>query len=84
MSLGWQEAHIGVEGDAVNLNGVKLWKHKWVRTHDTPIELPHPAHRSEMHPFWIYEATDGMKTVRFAATELSPSVWGFYVPAAQK
>src|ERR1700744_2098690 len=73
MTFDWEQAHIGVEGDPVSINGVKLWKHRWVRTQDAPIELPHPTHRSESHPFCIYEVTQGAKTVRFAATELAPS-----------
>ena len=80
MKAGWKEVHVGVEGDHVRINGVPVWKLEWRRTDDQPVQLPHPAHRSELHPFWIYEAAQGSKTVRFAATELSPSVWGFYVP----
>jgi len=81
MTLGWIETHVGIEGDRFQINGVAPWKHEWRRVAEEPIELPHPSHRTEAHPFWIYEIATGTKTIRFAATELSRSVWGFYVPA---
>ena len=78
----WKDVHVGVEGDVVQIGGFKVWDMEWRRVQEEPIELPHPAHASEMHPFWVYDIGPADKPVRFAATELSPSVWGFYVPKA--
>jgi hypothetical protein len=73
--------HIGFEGDAVKIGGLRVWGTKWRRVQNDPINLPHPAHKHEMHPFWIYEIGTEEKPIRFAATELSAGVWGFYAPA---
>jgi hypothetical protein len=82
MSQEWIEAHVGLEGDGFKIGGVAPWMHQWKRVPDGPVQLPHPSHRSELHPFWIYEITTGAKTIKFAATELSAGVWGFYVPTS--
>jgi len=79
----WQEVHVGMSGDDLHLCGLKVWGARWRRVQEEPVELPHPAHPSEIQPFWIYEIGSAEKPVRFAATELSPSVWGFYVPKVE-
>lgn len=40
--------------------------------------LPHPAHLDQLHFFTVYAVDDGARATRFAATELSNGVWGFY------
>ena len=79
--MNWKDVHVGVEGDGVKVGGLKVWGAEWRRVQEEPIQLDHPSHTSEKHPFWIYEIGPETQPVRFAATELSPSVWGFYVPA---
>ncbi len=81
MMLNWTAAHVGIEGDGFQINSVAPWRHPWLQVPEDPIELPHPSHPSETHTFRIFEITAGVKTIRFAAAELSASVWGFYVPA---
>ena len=76
----WQYAHVGTEGDDARIGGVAIWSAEWKRAADAPVMLPHPSHISQRHRYWIYEAAASGKHVRFAAGELSPNVWGFYIP----
>lgn len=47
-----------------------------------PRELPeHDSRVTQRQRFWVYEIENGDRQIRFAAGELSPNVWGFYVPA---
>lgn len=79
----WRYAHIGVEGDDARIDGLEVWKHKWRRIDAPPVELPHPQYPNQIHKYWICEIGDPSAPVRFAAGELSPCVWGFYVPTIQ-
>jgi hypothetical protein len=77
---GWRARHVGFERDGLILDGLDVWGSEWHKLGTAPVELPHPAHPHELHRFKIYEAGDGPRARRFAATELSNSVWGFYSP----
>lgn len=68
------------EGDGVEIRGVKIWGEEWRRTGLPPLQLQHPSHRHQTHSFDIYEVEDVNDPIRFAASELSNGVWGFYVP----
>jgi hypothetical protein len=79
---GWEPVHVGLEGAALSIDGINPWQHatSWRRVQEAHIVVPHPSHRQERYRAWVYEITSNGKTMRFAATELSNGVWGFYVP----
>lgn len=78
---GWDPVHVGLEGTALSISGINPWLYanNWRRAQEEQIVVPHPSYRQERHRAWIYEITSNGKTARFAATELSNGVWGFYV-----
>lgn len=76
---GWRDVHVGFGGDGLTIGGVKIWGERWRPTGHKVIQLPHPAYPDQRHYFDIYEVGDTKKPVLFAAGELSPGVWGFYV-----
>jgi hypothetical protein len=81
---GWQAAHIGFDHDDLILDGLPVWSLPWRQEAGEPVLLAHPAHPTQQHKFTIYGIDDGTRATRFAAAELSNSVWGFYrwvVPA---
>jgi len=76
----WRQAHIGFSNDGLKIGGFDVWSLPW-RSVDLPsLQLAHPAYPEAMHRFSIQEIQDGQNVVRFAASELSNGVWGFYVP----
>lgn len=76
----WRDVHVGFARDGLTIGGLDVWKHQWRRQAGLGLSLPHPAHTHEMNSFAVYEIGDPAQPVRFAATELSNGVWGFYVP----
>lgn len=76
----WRQVHIGIEGDGLKIDGVKIWQHEWRRTNEGAITLPHPQYKHQLNQFVIYETGLQNRSVRFAACELSNAVWGFNVP----
>jgi hypothetical protein len=80
ISSGWRYAHIGIEGDAVEIDGIKIWESDWEDVDQPSVKLPHPAYAHQIHHFRIYDVGCPPDVVRLAACELSAGVWGFYVP----
>jgi hypothetical protein len=81
---GWQAAHIGFDHDDLVLDGLPVWSLSWREEAREPVMLAHPAYPTQLHRFRIYTVDDGTRATRFAAAELSNTVWGFYrwiVPA---
>ncbi len=76
----WREAHIGFSDDGLAIGGLDVWTHEWRRVDTPPLSLCHPAHPQQMHQFTVYEIEEGASVARFAVSELSNGVWGFYVP----
>lgn len=74
----WQAVHVGFDHDELTLDGLPVWSLPWHEENGEPVMLAHPAHPQQLHAFEVYSVTDGTRTVRFAAAELSNSVWGFY------
>jgi len=74
----WEYAHIGLEDDGFRLDGIDIWHVPWERVGNERVRLPHPAHLKQQHDFDVYEVELEKKPVRFAFTELSVSVYGFY------
>ncbi|GGP21617.1 hypothetical protein [Silvimonas iriomotensis] len=80
---GWEPVHVGLEGAALSIAGINPWLHAltWHMVQELHIVVPHPSYPQQRHRAWVYEVSTGNKTIRFAATELSNGVWGFYVPS---
>jgi hypothetical protein len=79
--IGWHVKHIGFERDGLMIGGLSIWDSKWREVGNwSYVDLPHPAYADEVHRYWIYEIGDEASPVRFASGELSPGVYGFYVP----
>ena len=76
----WKCIGIGPEGERVSLSGVNPWNHPWTKASDVPVELPHPSYSNQLHKMNIYEIQTGGRSIIFAASELSASIWAFYVP----
>ncbi len=76
----WKCVGIGPEGERLLLNGLNPWEHEWRQTSDAPVVLSHPSYSGQLHRMNVYEIQAGGRSLAFAAGELSPSVWGFYVP----
>jgi hypothetical protein len=77
----WTPIGVVTEGQSISVQGVNPWKHEWVEIEHPPLELPHPSYPNQRHAMNVYEVSDGKRTVRFAAGELSANVRGFYVAA---
>ena len=78
----WRYLHIGPEGDAVEYEGIKLWRHEWERQGDLPIEAHHPQHPHQLHSLERFFVQADGKLVQFAAGEVSAGAWLFWVPAS--
>jgi len=77
----WTPVEAVAEWEPISVQGMNPWKHKWVAVEHFPVQLPHPLYPNQRHAMNVYEVSDGQRTVRFAAGELSANVWGFYVAA---
>lgn len=81
---GWAAAHVGFANDDLVLDGLSIWSLTWREEPGAQVRLAHPAHPTQQHDFTVFNVDDGVRATRFAATELSNGVWGFYrwvVPA---
>jgi len=76
----WTTVGVVVEGSPINIGGVNPWDHKW-ESLEADAELAHPSYPQQRHRISIWRITNGRRMTLFAAGELSPNVWGFYVPA---
>jgi hypothetical protein len=85
LTPGWAPVHVGLEGAAISISGVNPWRHinEWRSVQKIHIIVSHPSYPHQRHRAWVYEVTSNEKIIRFAATELSNGVWGFYVPRHQ-
>jgi len=77
---GWRFVSIGLEGQPADVGGVNPWEVKWTATGGR-ITVAHPQYRSQRRVMFVYEVTDSVPRIRFAAGEFSNGVWGFFVPA---
>jgi hypothetical protein len=82
----WKEVGVGFAYQPIIIGGVNVWDYKWLPVSETEIlRLPHPSHLNELHDYRVYDIEidyndfKGVK-FRFAASELSNGVWGFYIP----
>ena len=75
----WTIAGTVAEGEPFAVDGGDVWLHKWLRTDDDSVQLPHPNYPAQLHRFSVYEIQRQTGVVRFAAAEVSANVWAFYV-----
>ena len=76
----WKAVGVVEEGGVLIVNGSNIWSGKWVSLNALPVKLEHPAFRGQTHTFQLYRFESGEGNFNFAAAELSPNVWGFYIP----
>jgi len=65
-----------VDGQPYEVGGINIWSHKWVdlRERFTTKELVYNQTLSVP----VFEISNGIKSVRFGATEVSNCVWKIY------
>jgi len=76
----WRNVGIVMDDQPIHVDGLNPWQHEWQTTDQPDIELPHPSYPNQLHRMTVYQIANGTKMVVFAAGELSPNVWGFFVP----
>ena len=82
--MAWRDIQVGFARDGLRIGGLEVWKHDWRSVGIAPLMLPHPKYRNQTHRYNVYEIGDLQRPVRFAACELTPGVYGFYVPKNSK
>ena len=75
----WRSVHIGFAHDGLKIGDVDVWTYEWRAVAGSLLRLAHPAYPRQIHTYRLFEAGDEGKSTRFAASELSNGVWGFYV-----
>lgn len=76
----WRTAHVGKRGDRVRIGGQPVWQREWRWINKNTVRLPHPLHTSETFSFMICEIGNANAPIRFAAAQIEPDMWAFYVP----
>ena len=77
----WKTIGVVAAGGEIMVGGLNPWTLEWFSVEEEPpLLLPHPWYPDQRHQMYVYEISSGERRVRFAAGELSASVWGFYVP----
>ncbi len=66
--------------DEIFVDQVNPWKHKWIATKESPIEVSDPLYPNQKHFMSVYLINVNGYTIKFAAGEFLNGVWGFYVP----
>ena len=77
--MNWKSVGVVIEGESLLISGLNVWDYKWVSLKEPLINLPHPSYSDQLHGFHLYQIEHGEHKVHFAASELSPNVFGFYV-----
>jgi len=79
--INWRFVAAGVEGDKLEISGIRVWDHKWVCRTGERADIKDPSY-GQNFSFHVYEIISGKQQIIFAAGEFSASVFGFYVPIA--
>ena len=75
--------HGGIlDSQLFEVEGLNVWQYEWRSSGETVTHAT-PLYPADPYNFSVYEIRNDLKTVRFAATELSNSVWGFLTPPDQ-
>lgn len=75
----WRSVHIGKRGDRLKIGGISVWDEEWRSVDSRTVHLPHPLHTTESFSFRICEVGTKRAPVQFAAGQVGPGVWAFYV-----
>jgi hypothetical protein len=78
----WRFVSIGLDGDAVDLDGIDPWRHEWLSLDEPRVVVAHPSHPHQRHTMSVYAVRVEGREVRFAAGEFSNGVWGFFAPTS--
>lgn len=73
----WTPVGIVFDGDPIEVDGINPWLYAWRSTGER-AQVRHPAYPTQVHEVDVHEVTVDGRTIRFAAGELSNTVWGFY------
>lgn len=76
---GWRAVGVVLGNDPIDVLGVDPWGVTWRDTGGV-VAVRHPSWPTQVHRVPVYRVIDGLRTVTFAAGELSNQVWGFFVP----
>lgn len=76
---GWRAVGVVLGNDPIDVLGVDPWGATWRDTGEV-VAARHPNWPTQVHRVPVYRVIDGLRTVTFAAGELSNQVWGFFVP----
>ena len=75
---GWRFETVGLEGDGVTIDGMRIWKATWTDTSQR-IVIADPRYTNQRYDMYVYRVVADGRTAEFAAGEFSNNVWGFYV-----
>lgn len=73
----WKFAGHCFDGDRLEIDGINVWSVSW-RPTGAKAEITDPLYGVK-YQFPIYEAGEPPRAIRFAASEFSNTVWGFFV-----
>lgn len=79
MSVTWKFHGSCPDGEKFEIEGLNVWAHEWRRENEEPkAEVSDPFYH-QTFSFSVYHIETGGRRVRFAASEFSNCMWGFYV-----
>ena len=74
----WQFAGSSREGEPFEIRGVNVWGQGWQVKPGVEAQVSDPVY-GQGFIFKVYTIQDDQGKIEFAAGELSPGEWGFYV-----
>jgi hypothetical protein len=74
----WKYVGNSCDGEPFFIGGIDVWSVRWEQIIEEIAEVRDPQYHQLLR-FEVYQATQGNKTVEFAAGEFSNGIWGFYV-----
>jgi hypothetical protein len=77
----WALLTVVTEGNAVEFDGVDLWRQEWRSLDIGTLTVPHPSYPQQSHTLWPYAIERSGDALVFCAGELSNGVWCFHVPS---
>lgn len=77
----WEFFTSAAEGYPVVICGLNVWDYEWRCENAQRIVITDPLYPDETKDLTIYSMCNGKKTVRFAASEFTASVYGFCIPS---
>ena len=75
----WELLDLAPEGAPIAIFGDAIWTQGWTDTGQS-VTVPHPEYPSQRHRLVVYALEFGGSVRRFAAGEVSNTVWMFWVP----